>query len=105
MYAPGAATDGLVDPWFNDGTHASVHGSYLSALTIFGSLTGLDPASLGAGELAAADLGISASDAMKLQRVASLQLGFAQPVPEPGAALMMLAGLAAAGAALRRRAA
>ena len=35
MWAPGAAGDGLVDLWFDDGTHASTHGSYLSALTLF----------------------------------------------------------------------
>jgi hypothetical protein len=36
MYAPGASSDGLIDLWFDDGTHASVYGSYLSALTLFG---------------------------------------------------------------------
>jgi hypothetical protein len=94
LYAANAGTDGLVDLWFNDGTHASVHGSYLSALTLFGTLTGLDPAMFGAGEVAARDLGISAADAVTLQRVASDQLGFAAPVPEPGVWAMFLAGLA-----------
>ena len=93
LYAPDAASDGLIDLWFNDGTHASVHGSYLSALTLFGTLTGRDPLSLGAQEQAAGDLGISATDALALQRVASLQLGFAPPVPEPGSWAMLLAGL------------
>jgi hypothetical protein len=27
MYAPDAGSDGKIDLWFNDGTHASVHGS------------------------------------------------------------------------------
>jgi len=94
MYAPGAATDGLIDLWFDDGTHASMQGSYLSALTLFGTLTGLDPASLGAGEIAARDLGISIADALALQRVASDQLGFAAPVPEPAGWLLMAGGLA-----------
>jgi hypothetical protein len=97
MYAPDAATDGLMDLWFNDGTHASVLGSYLSALTIFGSLTGLNPMMLGAGEIAARDLGISSTEALALQRVAARQLGF--NVPEPGTvALVMLALACAAGA-------
>ena len=94
MYAADAGTDGLVDLWFNDGTHAAVHGSYLSALTLFGTLTGLDPAMLGAQEIAARDLGISSAEALALQRVASDQLGFAAPVPEPGAWALFVAGLA-----------
>lgn len=93
MYAPDAATDGLVDLWFNDGTHPSKYGSYLSALTIFGSVTGLDPQSLGRHEQAAFDLGISPDDAWALQRVAALELGFAAAVPEPGQAALLAAGL------------
>lgn len=93
MYAKGAETDGLIDLWFNDGTHASVHGSYLSALTLFGSITGLDPQSLGRHEQAAFDLGISPDDAWALQRVAALELDFAAAVPEPGQAALLAAGL------------
>ncbi|WP_326533231.1 PEP-CTERM sorting domain-containing protein [Pseudorhodoferax sp.] len=103
-YAPDAATDGLPDLWWDDGTHASLYGSYLSALTLFGTLTGLDPASLGAAEIAARDLGISTRDALALQRVASLELGFApgNEVPEPSVlALWLAAGGAVLG--LRRR--
>ncbi|MDP2004565.1 MAG: PEP-CTERM sorting domain-containing protein [Rubrivivax sp.] len=103
MWAPGAASDGLMDLWFDDGTHASKYGSYLSALTLFGTLTGLDPASLGAGEIAALDLGISAGDALGLQQVASYQLGFATAVPEPGALTLGGLGLLAVLAAVRRR--
>ena len=91
MYASTAATDGLLDLWFDDGTHASKYGSYLSALTLFGTITGLDPAVLGLNEIAARDLGISAAQALLLQRVASDQLGFAAAVPEP--ASFALAGL------------
>lgn len=37
IWSSGAPTDGLIDLWFDDGTHASKYGSYLSALTLFGS--------------------------------------------------------------------
>jgi hypothetical protein len=94
FWGPDALTDGLIDLWFDDGTHASKYGSYLSALTLFGTLTGLDPAQFGPGEQAAAELGIAPADAWALQRIASLELGFAPPVPEPGAVWLMLAGLA-----------
>jgi len=104
MYAPGAASDGLIDLWFDDGTHASKYGSYLSALTLFGTITGLDPALLGANEIAAHDLGISAAQALLLQRVASDQLGFSAPVPEPGSWALMLAGLGLVAVWRRRRA-
>lgn len=100
MYAANAATDGLLDLWFDDGTHASKYGSYLSALTLFGTLTGLNPLSLGANEIAARDLGISARDALLLQQVASEQLGFA--VPEPSSVMLVLAALAGLGWATRR---
>jgi hypothetical protein len=97
MYASDALTDGLIDLWFNDGTHASTHGSYLSALTLFGSLTGLDPIMFGASETAARDLGISSRDALALQRVASDQFRASNaPVPVPATgALVVISGIAA----------
>jgi VCBS repeat-containing protein len=75
-YAPDAGTDGKVDLWWDDNLHASKYGSYLSALTLFGTLTGLDPRSLGAAEHAAADLGITPAEAAALQAVAAATLGF-----------------------------
>lgn len=103
MYAPGALADGLIDLWFNDGTHASVHGSYLSALTLFGRITGVDPMTLGPNEIAALDLGITSQEAVMLQRVASYTLGFTPAVPEPGTwALFGAGGLLLAWQARRR---
>jgi hypothetical protein len=105
FYAADAATDGRIDLWFDDGTHASRYGSYLSALTLYGTLTGLDPAGLGANETAARDLGIAQADALALQRVASQQLGFAvTPVPEPETWALLAGGLALLAARARRRA-
>jgi hypothetical protein len=101
IYASDALSDGLIDLWFNDGTHASTAGSYLSALTLFGSLTGLDPIMFGASEIAARDLGLSATDAVALQRVASDQFRASASVPVPAsAALILIGGL---GALLRFR--
>jgi hypothetical protein len=72
-YAPAVPQD-KINLWWDDYLHASKYGSYLSALVMFGQLTGIDPWSLGASEKAAADLGISPGDAVKLQRIASEQL-------------------------------
>lgn len=96
-------TDGTMNLWWLDRTHASVYGSYLSALTLFGSLTGLDPQSLGAGEQAAFDLGLTSTQAVALQRVAALELGFAAQVPEPTTAGLLAAGLVALALRARRR--
>lgn len=63
-----------INLWWIDYLHASKYGSYLSAMVMFGTLTGIDPWSFGANEQAAADLGISPGDAVKLQHVASEQL-------------------------------
>lgn len=101
FYAADALTDGLIDLWFDDGTHASKYGSYLSALTLYGTLTGLNPLALGGNEQAARDFGISWADARALQRVAAEQLGMDLTVPEP--TTLALAGLALAGMALRTR--
>lgn len=66
-YVPEA---GKIDLWHTDFFHPSKYGSYLSALVHFATLTGLNPLMLGAGEQAAADLGIAPAIAVQLQRVA-----------------------------------
>jgi len=93
--------DGLLNLWWLDRTHASVYGSYLSALTLFGSITGLDPQSLGYNEIAARELGINQRDAYLLQQVAAQQLGFAK-IPEPGSLWLACVGLGLVGYMRRR---
>jgi hypothetical protein len=56
--------------WWKDATHASKFGSYLSALVTFGRITGLNPTRFDGLDRAAADLGISRSQAQTLQGVA-----------------------------------
>ncbi len=102
MYAPDAETDGLIDLWFADGLHASKLGSYLRALTLFGTITGLAPQSLDGRELAARELGITPTEAWILQRVAAETLGL--PVPVPAGLALFLPAVAALAAARRRRA-
>jgi Flp pilus assembly protein TadG len=92
--------DGVMNLWWDDYLHASKYGSYLDALVQFGTITGLDPRSLGADEIAARDLGISAANAAILQRVAAQQLGL---VPEPASVAMVVLGLGLMGAVGRRR--
>ena len=76
VYAGGHARDPM-NLWWIDYLHASKYGSYLSALVLFGTVTGVDPWSFGASDTAAAELGIAPGDAVKLQRVASDQLAVA----------------------------
>lgn len=66
---------GKVDLWSYDQYHASIEGSYLEALVVFGYVTGIDPRTLGPNEKAARDLGIAARVAQALQQVAAAQLG------------------------------
>ena len=70
----------------------------------FGTITGLDPLLLGANESAAQSLGISATDAVFLERLAARDLGMSlTPVPEPGGLALMLAGLLGLWGFARRR--
>jgi hypothetical protein len=61
---------GQINLWAADNYHASVHGYYLEALVIFGSVTGYDPRRLGGKEQVAAQLGITPAQAIALQRIA-----------------------------------
>lgn len=62
---------GQIDLWSYDHYHASAAGSYLQALTIFGRITGIDPRTLGRGEAAAEEIGLSQDQAAALQRIAA----------------------------------
>lgn len=64
-----------INLWWLDRTHPSKYGSYLSALVLFQTITGRNALSLGAGELAAADLGIASDVAVRLQRIAQETVG------------------------------
>ena len=66
---------GRIDLWSYDQYHASIEGSYLEALVVFGYVTGVDPRTLGGNERAARDLGIQTRVAVALQQVAAAQLG------------------------------
>jgi hypothetical protein len=75
-----------VNLWTYDSYHASTYGYYLQALVIFGSVTGLDPRSLGDGECSAFELGLSRAEAKSLQQVAfdSIAGAIAKPfTPDP----------------------
>ena len=71
---------GKLDLWTYDHYHGSVYGYYLEALTIFGTLTGRDPRSLGDSECSAYELGLSRPQVKALQQVAFDQLAAANAV-------------------------
>jgi len=77
---------GKLDLWAYDHYHASVAGYYLEALVVFGSVTGLDPRSLGDAECAGFELGLSKPQVAALEQVAFEQLavsGAVKPAPAP----------------------
>ena len=65
---------GKVDLWTYDHYHASTFGYYLEALVVFGSVTGLDPRSLGENECSGYELGLSRPQVTALEQVAFDQL-------------------------------
>jgi len=77
---------GKLNLWTYDNYHASTFGYYLQALMIFGSMTGLDPRSLGDGECSAYELGMSRAETKSLQQIAFDQLGSMVKTPAPPAA-------------------
>lgn len=62
---------GKIDLWTWDHFHASAAGYYLSALVIFGRVTGQDPRQFGAREVAAEKLGLQPETAVRLQEIAA----------------------------------
>lgn len=74
---------GKLNLWTYDAYHASTHGYYLQALVIFGTLTGLDPRSLGDAECSAYELGMSRAETRALQQVAFDQIAALVAVPAP----------------------
>jgi hypothetical protein len=74
---------GKVNLWSGDNYHASIYGYYLEALTVFGSITGRDPRSLGTKECAGTDLGISQAQIGVLQKIAFDQLSASGAVMAP----------------------
>ena len=74
---------GKINLWTHDSYHASTHGYYLQALVIFGTLTGLDPRSLGDAECSASELGMSRAEVRALQQVAFDQIAAAVKTPAP----------------------
>lgn len=69
---------GQTSLWTYDHYHASTTGTYLEALVVFARVTGIDPRTLGRGEHAAGELGISPELAERLQQIAA-----AATVPAP----------------------
>jgi hypothetical protein len=65
---------GKLDLWTWDHYHASIAGSYLEALVVFGGVTGRDPRMLGDAECSAFELGLTRAHAKALQQVAFDQL-------------------------------
>ena len=75
---------GKVDLWTWDHYHASNFGYYLEALVVFGSVTGLDPRSLGDEECSGYELGLSKPQVVALEQVAFDQLAAEGPIkPAP----------------------
>ena len=96
--AAGTATRNPYNPdpaklnlWAIDYHHPSQWGCYLNACVLFYQLTGVDPRTLGAGELAAVALGIAPTAAVALQQLAYQQgnvVVTAAAVPRSGAAAL-----------------
>ena len=75
-----------LDLWNYDNYHASTYGYYLEALVVFGTVTGLDPRSLGANECSGFELGMSSTQVGALEQVAYDQLAADGLIKSAGAA-------------------
>lgn len=97
-FADSESTDRQVSLWDEDpalacctvpiGYHTSKYGAYLSALVLFGEITGVNPMQLGPNDQVAMALGIDRGIARRLQRVAfrtvSCQHATDEGLPQPG---------------------
>ena len=80
---------GKVNMWAPDSYHASVWGYYLEALMFFGDITDTDPLTIGYDQVAI-DLGITRTQALALQLIASQTL---LGIPEPETMALLFTGL------------
>lgn len=55
-------------------THRTLEGYYRDALVVFGTVTGVDPRTLGGKERAAEDLGLNSKVATQLREIAAAEL-------------------------------
>jgi hypothetical protein len=72
---------GLLNLWWLDRTHESVHGAYLASLVMYGTITGRDPQAFGTNDKVFGELGIAPADALMLQQVAHDTLVAAGTLP------------------------
>ena len=77
---------GKLDLWTYDHYHASTYGYYLEALTLFGSITGRDPRSLGDHECSGYELGLSTVQVAALEQIAFDELAAHGPLAAAAAA-------------------
>jgi hypothetical protein len=71
---------GKLNLWTYDNYHGSTAGYYLKGLVVFGSLTGLDPRTLGQNECSGFELGLSSAQVRALQQVAFDELSAQRPI-------------------------
>ena len=93
-------TSGTFNLWSNSDTrHASKWGSYLSASVLFAKITRADPRALATGSgSAAADLGLSATEAANIHRLAYEITALPDPVTGTGTTLLPATGATFTGA-------
>src|SRR4030095_725782 len=68
---------GKLDLWTYDHYHASTAGYYLEAVVVFGTITRIDPRSLGDNECSGYELGLDRPQVKALQQVAFDELAAA----------------------------